>query len=329
MQTTQTTSSHSIKLCPICNINKPSLKRPKTQTLSCTSCFINAFEQEIHQTIIENNLFTPNETICIGISGGKDSTVLAYVLNKLNIKHDYKLNIQLLAIDEGIKGYRDDSLETVKQNAKELNLPLTIISYKELFKYTMDDVVVLTGVVNSCTYCGVFRRQALDLGAKKLNATKLVTGHNADDMAETVMMNLLRGDYNRLPKSVECLSGGDVPRVKPFKYVYEKEIVMYAHYLKLLYFCTECTYAVSAYRGNVRELIKELERERSTCIIDIIHSAEEWKIDEGVKQRLKMNCKRCGNVSSNEVCKGCELLGKLDEIKKKKGVVIEYENDNE
>lgn len=304
--------------CLVCKEAKAALKRPKTNSLSCVKCFLQCFEDEIYQTIKENNLFTEGETICIGISGGKDSTVLAHVINKLNNAHNLKLDIQLVAIDEGIHGYRDDSLETVKENAKLLNLPLTLISYKELFNWTMDEIVALTGLSNSCTYCGVFRRQALDLGAIRVKATKLVTGHNADDLAETVLMNLLRGDFNRLPKSVECITGGTVPRVKPFKYIYEKEIVMYAHYMKLKYFCTECTYAVSAYRGNVRELIKELEVDRSSSIIDIIHSAENWKIADNVKQREKITCTVCGKVSSNKICKGCALLKKLDDIKSKK-----------
>lgn len=52
--------------------------------------------------------------MAIGASGGKDSTVLAYVMALLNKKYNYGLDLFLLSIDEGIKGYRDDSLETVK-----------------------------------------------------------------------------------------------------------------------------------------------------------------------------------------------------------------------
>ncbi|MCQ2816600.1 MAG: TIGR00269 family protein [archaeon] len=315
-----------MKICNICKNSKPSLKRPKTGELSCIPCFLKSFEDEIHQTIIENKIFNPGEIIVIGISGGKDSTVLAYVLNKLNIEHNYGLNLQLVAIDEGIKGYRDESLETVKLNASKLNLPLTILSYKELYNYTMDEIVELVGLTNSCTYCGVFRRQALDLGAVKLKADKIATGHNADDIAETVLMNILRGDFNRLPGSVDIMTGGGIRRVKPFKYVYEKEIVMYAHFLKLNYFCTECTYSVAAYRGNVRQLIKEMEVDRSMCIIDIIHSGEKFKLDENIKQRQIMNCEKCGMVSSNKFCKACLHIQKLEEEKKKKNKIkIEYD----
>ena len=50
-----------------------------------------------------------------------------------------------------------------------------------------------------------------------------------------------------------------LPRVKPFKYTYEKEIVMYAYFKKLDYFSTECVYAPFAARGYARDFIKDLE----------------------------------------------------------------------
>ncbi len=90
--------------------------RPKTGKLICQECFFTAFEEEIHYTIISNNLFKRGDKVAIGASGGKDSTVLAHVMTLLNKRHDYGLDLFLLSIDEGITGYRDDSLETVKDN---------------------------------------------------------------------------------------------------------------------------------------------------------------------------------------------------------------------
>jgi len=53
----------------------------------------------------------------------------------------------------------------------------------------MDEIVKEVGLKNNCTFCGVFRRQGLDRGAMLLSVDTIVTGHNADDIAETVLMN--------------------------------------------------------------------------------------------------------------------------------------------
>jgi len=235
-------------------------------------------------------------------------------MSHLNKKYNYGLDLFLLSVDEGITGYRDDSLETVKKNQQTYDLPLKIVSYKDLYKWTMDEIVKEIGLTNNCTFCGVFRRQALDRGAMLIGADKIITGHNADDIAETVLMNLLRGDFFRLGKCVDIVTGKDglIPRAKPFKYTYEKEIVLYAYHKKLDYFSTECIYSPNAYRGHVRELIKDLEQIRPSTIMDIIHSAEQ--IDVGVKVKLpvKQICTVCGYMSSNKVCKACGLLDGLN-----------------
>ena len=124
----------------------------------CQECFFLVFEEEIHHTIISNKLFKRGEKIAIGASGGKDSTVLAHVMTTLNKRYDYGLNLELLSVDEGITGYRDDSLETVKKNQITYQLPLTIISYEDLYGWTMDEIVKVIGLTNNCTFCGVFRR---------------------------------------------------------------------------------------------------------------------------------------------------------------------------
>jgi len=70
----------------------------------CKECFFFAFETEIHDTIVIGKLFKPGDKVAIGASGGKDSTVLAYILKTLNDRYKYGLNLFLLSIDEGITG---------------------------------------------------------------------------------------------------------------------------------------------------------------------------------------------------------------------------------
>jgi cytoplasmic tRNA 2-thiolation protein 1 len=264
--------------CELCKSTRALIVRPKNHQKLCKSCFINIFETEIHNTITINSLFFPGERVAIGASGGKDSTVLASVLKTLNERYHYGLNLILLSIDEGIKGYRDDSLETVKRNAIQYDLPLEIVSYDELYGWTMDQVVEQIGKKGNCTYCGVFRRQALDRGAAHLGIKHVVTGHNADDTAETVMMNLLRGDLPRLARAtsiVTASAASDIKRSKPLKYAYEKEIVYYALHKGLDYFTTECIYSPEAFRGSARTLLKNLEKVRPSAILDVVKSGED------------------------------------------------------
>ena len=302
--------------------NNAVLKRPKNGAKLCKDCFFQCFEEEIHHTILDNKLFKPGDIVAIGASGGKDSTVLVHIMKTLNIRYNYGLSLILLSIDEGITGYRDDSLETVKRNKLQYELPLKIISYEELYGWTMDEIVRHVGRKNNCTFCGVFRRQALDRGAMLLKANKIITGHNADDIAETVLMNILRGDIARLQRCTMITTGSDgaIPRCKPFKYTYEKEIVMYAYFKKLDYFSTECIYSPNAYRGHARVYLKDLESIRPSCIIDIIHSGECMSVKKGVKMPTQGTCPKCGYISSQTLCKACVLLEGLNRGLPKLGI---------
>ena len=102
--------------CQLCSERNAKIKRPKNGMPVCAECFFLVFEEEIHHTITTNNMFKRGQRVAIGASGGKDSTVLAHVMTVLNERHDYGLHLELLSVDEGITGYRDDSLETVKLN---------------------------------------------------------------------------------------------------------------------------------------------------------------------------------------------------------------------
>ena len=105
------------------------------KSILCRECFIRVFEDEVHETITRTGIFQRGQKVAIGASGGKDSAVLAKVLQVLNERHDYGLELFLLSIDEGISGYRDHSLEEVKHHAETFSLPLKILSYKGFKKF--------------------------------------------------------------------------------------------------------------------------------------------------------------------------------------------------
>lgn len=310
-------------LCTLCFGRKSIIKRSKNNQKLCKKCFFNVFETEIHETIINNNLFKKGEKVAIGASGGKDSTVLAFILKTLNQRYNYGIFLTLISVDEGIKNYRDDSIATVKRNQEQYQMPLEIVSFKELYNWSMDEIVSCVGTRSSCTYCGVMRRQSLEKLAVQLDINHIVTGHNANDMAETLLMNLLRGDIRRIENSCSittCSKDSQVKRSKPFKYAYQKDIVLYAHFKKLDYFSTECSYSKEAFRGTVRNLLNSLEYNDPLCILNIIYTGENIVLHEKKKNcdSLKGNdsnnnlkCENCGYLSSNRVCNACILLSSL------------------
>ncbi|KAK7201607.1 PP-loop family [Novymonas esmeraldas] len=302
-------------LCARCGVARAAVKRPRDGELLCRECFFALFEAEIHDTIVAEHLFTPGDVVACGASGGKDSTVLIHLLDTLNKRHGYGIRIELVSIDEGIVGYRDDSLETVKRNSSCYGLPLHILSYRDIFGWTMDDIVRVVGLRNNCTFCGVFRRQALEKGAALVRADKIATGHNADDMAETILMNVLRADAPRLARCTSAVGTGEgiLPRVKPLKYAYEKEIVLYAHFNKLDYFTTECTYAKEAFRGTARALVKDLESLRPRSIADTVYSGEHLVVQaqDAVPTSSPKPCEKCGYLTSQRLCRACVLLESL------------------
>ncbi|RVW50970.1 Cytoplasmic tRNA 2-thiolation protein 1 [Vitis vinifera] len=168
----------------------------------------------------------------------------------------------------------------------------------------------------------IFIPKALDRGAAMLKVDKLATGHNADDIAETVLLNILRGDIARLSRCTSIITGedGPIPRCKPFKYTYEKEIVIYPYSFVVVEFFVTCIYSPNAYRGFAREFIKDLERIRPRAILDIIRSGEKFRISTSAKMPEQGTCERCGYISSQKWCKACVLLEGLNRGLPKLGI---------
>ena len=299
--------------CSKCGRPAIYLRRYTSEQL-CGACLVQTTVDRVRRTINRQKMFLESDRILVAVSGGKDSTALLHMLH--NIESAFpKSEIVPVTIDEGVRGYRDKSLESARELSHSLDLTLEVFSFRELFGYSLDEIVQRkpSSSLGACSYCGVLRRRALNTAAQELGASVVATGHNLDDEAQTVLMNLMRGDSPRIARinvSREQPTQGFVPRVKPLAELTERDIVTYSHYLSLPYHDIPCPYADDAYRNDVRAFLNDMEYRRPGTLLAILRSSEaivsafrdlrqDWQL---------MSCEKCGNPSSTRVCKACEML---------------------
>jgi uncharacterized protein (TIGR00269 family) len=258
-----------------------------------------------------------NDRIAVAISGGKDSAVLLHVLNSIESAYPNS-EIIPVTIDEGIRGYRDKALESARELSRSLDLKLEVLSFKEIIGYSLDEVVKkrTSDSVGACSYCGVFRRRALNTLAERLGADVIATGHNLDDEVQTVLMNILRGDSARIARTNvprELSIEEFVPRIKPLTEITERDVVAYAHHLKLPYHDVPCPYAEEAYRNDVRAFLNDMEYKRPGTLLATLRSSEAMT---KAFRRLPTNfeftrCEKCNTPSPSKLCKVCEMLDSI------------------
>ncbi|KXH76084.1 MAG: hypothetical protein AM326_07825 [Candidatus Thorarchaeota archaeon SMTZ-45] len=302
--------------CSKCGKPAVYLRRYTSERL-CQACLVQTTTDRVRRTINRHKMLREDDRIAVAISGGKDSAVLLHILNKIESNFPESELIPV-TIDEGIKGYRDKALEAAKELTKSLNLALEVFSFKNMFDYSLDELVELRTdkSLGACSYCGVFRRRALNEVAETLEADVIATGHNLDDETQTILMNIMRGDSRRIARtnvSRERSVEGLVPRIKPLSELSERDIVAYSHHLGLIYHDIPCPYSGEAYRNDIRSFLNDMEHKRPGTLLAILHSAEavtEALLTSSSDWTLK-TCEKCNTPSPSEICKACMMLEEI------------------
>lgn len=277
----------------------------------CARCFCTSFEKKFRKTVGKYKLVQHKDRIVVGLSGGKDSSAALYLLHKM-VKRRGDLTLHAVAIDEGIPGYRPATLTQARKLCKDLSVPLKVVTFKKELGSTLEKKLAHRAD-SPCTFCGVGRRYLLNKAARELKATKLCVGHNLDDEAQSILMNFLRGDLLRAGRmgtlTNESVGKGFIPRIKPLRFHPEKEIALYALLKKLPFSDDECP-NLSGLRPQVRDWLNEMESRHTGTKFSLVDGYD--KIVPSIKQSVRYKgplivCKKCGEPSSQDVCKTCLL----------------------
>jgi uncharacterized protein (TIGR00269 family) len=278
----------------------------------CKAHCIADVEHRVADTIAEQQQIVPGDTVAVALSGGKDSTALLLVLYALLPAWE-DVRLVALTVDEGISGYREETVRSADRLARRLGIEHRHLSFADLFGDTLD--TLLAGRENpACSICGILRKKALADGARAAGATKLATGHNLDDEAQSVLMNVLRGDLPRLVRDSSADTGGlFIPRIKPLMYVSEKEIAAYLLLRDAWTELPECPYAVHAMRREVRSMLSMLEYRHPGTMLRLLESRDAAVAacaGRAGPEPLRV-CRECGDPCSGELCQFCQLRQSL------------------
>jgi cytoplasmic tRNA 2-thiolation protein 1 len=284
-------------------------RRYSGETL-CQTCFRDSIVEKTSRTVKKYGMLERGDRIGVAVSGGKDSLSLLSVLDSLSSSRGYEL--VALTVDEGVKGYREESIEHADSLAQKLHIPHQLVSYQELYGFDLDEALNWKDQrdVSSCTMCGVFRRRAIDEAGQRAGVDVIATAHNLDDFVQTFMMNLMHGDVNRIgwldPLTVD--SDFPVRRVKPFMEIYEEEVALYAHLSGLPFQSNNCPYMHEALRSEVRDYLNELESRHPGMKHVMLNSAVR------VSSKLSASdgpglipCASCGKPSTSGTCNVCRM----------------------
>ena len=294
----------------------------------CETHFRESVERRVRKRIREDGLLsqsaTPENPVTwvIGLSGGKDSTVLTHILAE-TFSADPRVELVALSIHEGIDEYRDESLEAARAVVADRDVEHVTVEYEDEFGVQMDDVAAADPLdMAPCAYCGVFRRDVLSNYAADLDADILLTGHNLDDEAETALMNFLEGDVSQMAKHFDASLGPFperhdeptfVPRAKPLRDVPEKEVALYAHLFDIPSHIAECPHAEESFRGEIQDLLLSLEDAHPGTRHSILAGYED--LAQMAAERYRgdttpelVPCSTCGSPTTGEECRKCQLL---------------------
>ncbi len=307
--------------CSACKRKEAVFFRRYSGQRLCKKCFFESIESKVRATIARYDMFNLSDKIAVAVSGGKDSLSLLRILATIEEKRP-RTSLAALTVDEGIKGYRDEALELASIECKKLGVSHRIFSFKQVFGFTLDELVQkkrqdTVQKLTPCAYCGMLRRRALNLAAREIGANKLATGHTLDDEAQTILMNIFRGDVQRLAKEkpiTDIVHSSLVQRVKPFCEIPESESALYAYLKKVKFQAEPCPYASEAMRNDFRRILNQMEAKHAGTKFTVFNTLERLRpqlqtVTYGSKFTI---CSECGEPSSGSLCKVCQIVKEMD-----------------
>ena len=228
------------------------------------------------KAINDFQLIQEGDNICVCISGGKDSMIMAKLFQELKRHNKFPFSVQFLCMDPG---YNEYNRKIIEENAKLLGIPLQFFE-SDIFESVFE-------IESSpCYVCARMRRGHLYSKAKELGCNKIALGHHFDDVIETVLMGMLySGQFQAMMPKLHSTNFPGMELIRPLYYVREDDIKHWRDYNKLNFIQCACKFTetcstchtdgtTSSKRLETKKLIAELKKTNPFIEKNIFRSTE-------------------------------------------------------
>lgn len=217
-------------------------------------------------------MILPGDRIMLGVSGGKDSLLLALALETLRRRSPVEFGLESCLVDQT---GGDMDIKPVAAYMETLGIPLRIINHPTY------KIIDTRAERSPCSFCANMRRGILATAAKEAGCGVLALGHHKDDAAETVLLNLFYGGHFKCYHPNLYMSRTGLRVIRPFAYIEEKKISAEAVRLSLPIVSACCPYGDKSKRKSTKEILEKLEEQIPEIKSNLIHALKNLSPDEG------------------------------------------------
>jgi uncharacterized protein (TIGR00269 family) len=276
----------------------------------CEKCFVEFYEKKVRETVLKYRMFEKDDKVAVAVSGGKDSASLLFALRK----SFPEVHLSALHVNVGIPAYSEECEAKVKELVERVGVELIVYDTRKELGISIPDFSKTIFHNRICSPCATVKRYLLNKVAWEKGFTKVATGHNLDDLAETIFSTYLQGDVMQLVRLKPVTPSTHpklVARVKPLWNITEKEDLIYAELNQLPIRKEPCPLSSGA-RSRERKTVLDFVESRVRGFKHTFVSSHLKRIlpalEKSISQPLLLECSSCGMPSTQNPCAFCRRV---------------------